>query len=193
MPRIAFYLPLVGGVLLVLSEVMLHVGLWVTSSAFLDGPRTVDSTESSPLLVIAQLIGFQGGLGGVTIGAGFILVALHAMRAGLLTRFLGILGMLGGGLTLLPIASPLPVVPAFWLSAVAVLLLGRWPGGDPPAWVTGRAEPWPSQQQIREARDASRGRGDEPVAAEAVAVAARPAPPRLAHPASKKRKRKRRA
>ncbi len=193
MPKIAFYLPLVGGGMLVLSEILLHVGLWTTSNSFLDGSRTIDSTEGSPLPLVAQLIGFQGGLGGVTIGAGFILVSLHAMRAGLLTRFLGILGMLGGGLTLLPIASPLPVVPAFWLSAIALLLSGRWPGGDPPAWVTGRAEPWPSQQQVREAREASRERGEEPSPSAPVAVAAAPAPPRPAHPASKKRKRKRRA
>ena len=41
--------------------------------------------------------------------------------------------MLGFGLLVLP----------FWLVALGVLFLGRWPRGVPPAWSTGRAQPWP--------------------------------------------------
>lgn len=189
--RVTLYLPLVAGVLLALSELLTHVGLWTSVNSFLDGPRTVDAAVDggSPLVLVAQLLGTQGGLGAVTLGAGFILVSLHAMRAGLLTRFMGILGMLAGALTLLPIASPVPVVQCFWLSGLALLLLGRWPGGDPPAWVTGRAEPWPSQQQVREAR----AEGAEPAAVAATANAAATATDARPRHATSKKKRKRRA
>jgi hypothetical protein len=61
-------------------------------------------------------------------------------------------------------------------------------GGTPPAWRTGKAEPWPSQREIAEARRAAAPRNEqaEPEAEPAVAAAGR------AHPSSKKRKRKRR-
>jgi hypothetical protein len=106
-----------------------------------------------------------GGLGALTyilvagqlaLAFGFILTSLNAMRAGLLTRFMGILGIIVGVLFVIPIASPLPIVQCFWLIALAPLFLGRWPNGTPPAWSTGRAEPWPSQQALREARDRQR-------------------------------------
>jgi hypothetical protein len=87
-------------------------------------------------------------------------VSLNAMRVGLLTRFLGYLGIIGGVLTIIPLV-PIPIVEAYWLLALAYLLSGRWPSGVPPAWSSGRAEPWPSSQQLRAARGqpaARRGR-----------------------------------
>jgi hypothetical protein len=68
---------------------------------------------------------------------------------------MGVLGIIVGVLFVIPIGSPVPVVQAFWLGALAYLLSGRWPNGVPPAWASGRAEPWPSQQQMRD-----RARGD---------------------------------
>ena len=64
------------------------------------------------------------------------------MRVGLLTRFLGYLGIIAGVLTIIPLV-PIPIVEAYWLLALAYLLSGRWPSGVPPAWSSGRAEPWP--------------------------------------------------
>jgi hypothetical protein len=95
-----------------------------------------------------------------------VLVSLNAMRAGLLTRFLGILGVIVGTLVIIQL-GPFPVVQTFWLLALAVLFAGRRPGGDPPAWRTGREEPWPSQQEMAEQRraaaEARRGGTPEPV------------------------------
>ena len=63
-----------------------------------------------------------------------MLLSLNAMRAGLLTRFMGVLGMIcGAALVLLP-QNPIVV---FWLLALAVLFAHRWPQGMPPAWETG--------------------------------------------------------
>jgi hypothetical protein len=46
----------------------------------------------------------------------------------------------------------LPVVQCFWLLLLAALFLGRWPNGQPPAWRTGNAEPWPSAASVRDQR-----------------------------------------
>jgi hypothetical protein len=187
-PKLASYIPTVGGVLSALSYVVSPVGTVLAVRSFLDGPRTVDAaTEvtSSTLVATAALIGVVGGF---ALALGLILVSLHAMRVGLLTRFMGVLGILAGVLTFIPIGSPLPVVQCFWLAALGALFLGRWPGGSPPAWRTGRAEPWPTQQELREQRDRNRAGG----APAAVAATPPAAAPDREHPASNKRKRKRR-
>lgn len=101
---------------------------------------------SSPALSIFQIVDYGGEL---VLAVAFVLISLNAMRAGLLTRFLGYLGIIGGVLTLFVI-TPVPVVQFYWLAAIAYLLSGRWPSGVPPAWRTGRVEKWPSSAEIRE-------------------------------------------
>jgi hypothetical protein len=103
-------------------------------------------------------IGF--GLGG-RLGLAFALLysCLYAMRTGLLTRFWGSLGMaLGVGALLLLVQFTMIFFIYFGL-----LLLGRLPGGRPPAWGAGEAVPWPTPGEKAaanlEAGDAS---GDEP-------------------------------
>ena len=110
------------------------------------------------------------------------------MRVGLLTRFLGILGIISGVLTVAPQLMPLPVIQSFWLVRVGLLMLGAVRGGAPPAWCTGNAEPWPSQRRAGAAHERApsapsqrNGDGD-----------GEPFPAPRAHPSSKKRKRKRR-
>jgi hypothetical protein len=84
---------------------------------------------------------------------GLILIALNAMRVGLLTRFMGYCGMVVGVAGMLLIGSaPAAALQIFWVGALAYLFAGRWAGGDPPAWRTGRAEPWPSTQELRDQR-----------------------------------------
>jgi hypothetical protein len=98
-----------------------------------------------------------GQLGALLLAVGFVLTALNAMRVGLLTRFMGYLGIFTGVLVLFPIGSPVPVVQGFWLLALAYLFSGRWPSGVPVAWSSGRAERWPSSQEMREERMKTRG------------------------------------
>jgi hypothetical protein len=110
---------------------------------------------------------------------------------------MGILGILVGILLIVPIGSPVPIVQAFWLAAAGVLFLGRWPRGAPPAWQSGRAMPWPSQQQVREARGRARGGGGPAAPREAASsgAAAGSEEPRPGEPSpatSRKKKRKRR-
>lgn len=86
-------------------------------------------------------------LGSLSLGFAFVLVCLHAMRAGLLTRFMGTLGMIAGATFVLPLDQQ-GIIRSFWLGAVGFLIAGRWPS-EIPAWKTGRAEPWPSAREAR--------------------------------------------
>lgn len=184
------YVPLVGAVLSALAAVGTSIGYASEVDQFLSGPHTVDRAADAgngSLLVTSQLIGLAGGL---ALAVGFVFVSLNAMRAGLLTRFMGILGCIIGVLVVIPI-GPLPIIQTFWLGALAALFLGQWPRGMPPAWTTGREAPWPSQSEVaqkrRAANDARRGRGGTATPAPAPAAAA-PTPA----PGRSKKKRKRR-
>jgi hypothetical protein len=183
-PRIGVYIGLVGGVLSAIGLILGTFGSATAISDFLDGQRTVDAARDvggNSVMLTSQIIEPVGRL---ALAAGIFLVALNAMRTGLLTRFLGILGLITGFLIVFPL-GPVSVVQAFWLIALGMIVLGVAPGGPPPAWRTGRAEPWPSQRELAEAR---RGQQAKP----APEPEPEPVPAGRPHPASKKRKRKRR-
>ncbi len=71
-----------------------------------------------------------------------VYVPLQALRCGLVTRFLGSLGMaLGASMILiLPIAV---LAMLAWTGFLGLTFVGRVPGGRPPAWDAGKAIPWP--------------------------------------------------
>lgn len=107
--------------------------------------------------VVADYVSLIGGL---FFAAGMIVASLNAMRVGLIARWMGIIGALSGLLIFLPIGgAELEIIPAFWLVAVGILFMGRWPNGDPPAWEAGEAIPWPSQaQRMQEQGGGKQGR-----------------------------------
>jgi hypothetical protein len=175
------------------------VALAFSTHHFVHSADKSHSAADAALLTSGSAIAIAtfGLAAGFAVGFAFIIVCLNAMRVGLLTRFMGVLGIITGVLFALPIfGSAVPVVQIFWLGAVAVLLYGRWPNGMPPAWETGTAQPWPSQQELREARSrAAEARGGGRRAAPEPAEPPEPDPapePGIPHPSSKKRKRKRR-
>ena len=131
-------------------------------------------------------------LGGLALAAGMIAVMLNAIRVGLVARWMGFLGIFSAVLIFLPIGgATLEVVPAFWLVGAGILLQRRWPGGDPPAWDAGEARPWPSQAELRAARESGKAPQGSAGSAE-VAPAPAPAPAALPSGASTgKRRRKR--
>jgi hypothetical protein len=129
-------------------------------------------------------------LEGLALGAGlafafsFVVISLNAMRAGLLSRFMGMLGILVAVLLLIPL-SPVPIVQIFWLAGIGLLFLDRWPGGRGPAWQTGEEVPWPGAAEQRD--EIVRRR------AEREGAAAEPEPePQAPRPASRKRRKKQR-
>jgi hypothetical protein len=110
---------------------------------------------SAATLSIFQIVDYLGEL---LLAVSFVMVSLNAMRVGLLTRFLGFLGIIGGVLTLFVI-TPVPIVQFYWLAAIAYLFTGRWPSGVPPSWRTGRVEKWPSAQEVRQQQARARAQG----------------------------------
>jgi hypothetical protein len=103
-------------------------------------------------------------LAGLAVAVGMIVIMVNAMRVGLVTRWLGIVGILSAILIFLPIGgATLEVIPSFWLVAMGILYVGKWPNGQPPAWESGEARPWPSRAQMRE--ESGRGRRGQPALA----------------------------
>jgi hypothetical protein len=160
-PRMARMLAQVGAGASALSAIVLQIAIMIGASDFAGSSDHSTAAAHDALrggaVVAASFVGF---IGSISLAAAFVLIAIGAMRVGLLTRFLGVLGAIVGALILLgPLSgSPTWIVQAFWLAMLGALLLGRWPRVPPPAWTSGEAMPWPTQQEIREER-ARRGGG----------------------------------
>jgi MFS family permease len=214
--KLALIAALVGPVCVAVGGLILQIFICIKASDFASSPdhstQAAHDALTGPIFVSMTLLRSVPGV--LVVALAFILISLNAMRVGLLTRFMGMLGIIAGGLVLVgPIIAPqlaaLPVIEVFWLFAVGLLVLGRWPGGKiPPAWVTGTAVPWPSQQELREERERELKRRKSEKSAkdddDGTVIDAAPTPmpvPRdedddvragTPHSSSKKRKRKRR-
>ncbi len=105
--------------------------------------RKIEDDEASNARTEASLAGVVTGFG-IAGALGFVIAlfytCLWCMRTGLLTRFWGSLGMALGVATLLGLLPFLLI----WLVYVALLVVGKVPGGRPPAWEAGEAIPWPT-------------------------------------------------
>ena len=95
-----------------------------------------EAIDNAPLRPLAAGFGIAGQLGFVV---GMFYTSLYAMRTGLLSRFWGSLGMALGAVSFIFFQFAL-----LWFVYLGLLLLGRVPGGRPPAWAAGEAVPWPT-------------------------------------------------
>jgi len=198
--RYILYLALVGPILYGIGPLISTASAVISASSYVSAgdfstPAAHDALRTGTGIAVAQ--GFVG-LGQLATAIAVVLISLSAMRAGLLPRFIGVLGCIVGALLILPaFFGPPAIVQSFWLVALGLLILGRV-RAVPPAWASGRAEPWPSQQVLRERKErAARGEAeprddDEPEPAGGSGAAPEDDDARSAHSASKKRKRKRR-
>jgi hypothetical protein len=143
--------------LLALAPVLLTVGAVLTqldlgdlADKFVDsGPQTVKRAKHI-VDERSAAAGLLASAGTLCLALSYVLVSVNAMRAGLLSRFMGVLGMIAGALLVLPL---LPgggsFVQLFWVVALGFLFLGRWPNGRGPAWSVAEAVPWPTAADIR--------------------------------------------
>jgi hypothetical protein len=215
MPQIALILAAVGSVGFGVGRAVSEVARYLGAHSFVDAVDKTNSAATDALSPTATLVGqLIWEISALALGFGIAIISLNAMRVGLLTRFMGVLGVIVG----VAVAPILPIdqqgiIRVFWLAALGMLFLGRLPSGTPKAWATGQAEPWPSQQQLREQRAAAQAEGDagegedEGESARASRRGAttapppqppsprrpEPAAPGSEHSASKKKKRKRRS
>jgi hypothetical protein len=202
----ALVLAAAGAVGYGLGRAVSEIARYIGAIGFVDATDKTNSAAADALSPTASLIGqviWQAAA--LALGFAFVIIALNAMRVGLLSRFMGVLGMIVGVTFVLPLDQQ-GIIRIFWLGALGFLILGRWPNGLPKAWTSGEAEPWPSQQQVREQREAARAGREaaEPTRARSKRTPPpAPAPPTprrpdasaagQEHSASKKRKRKRRS
>ena len=199
LPSYALPLLVAGGVLLVVSSFLSAVDqIDSAREYFASGPRNESRAED----LLRERSGVTLGLGsGASLASAIALIylGLYAMRAGVVSRFMGILGIVIGAIyvlgSLLPIGGP-GILQTFWLGALGVLFLGRWPGGRGPAWETGEADEWPSAARLREDKSPMAGalstsdpRDPQP-AAEAEAEAEAGAEEDDSQPVSRKRKKR---
>ncbi len=191
------YVGLVGAPLAGAGIIGYIIAYGISSNTFIThGSQTYTQANhlmSGGALAVFQIMDYAGEL---LLAVAFVLVSMQAMRVGLLTRFMGYLGIIAGILVLFVI-TPVPIVQTYWLIALGVLFAGRWPTGTPPAWKSGRAERWPSSQEMREQRTRGaqarqRGKSEPNRAPEPVATAAPSPSARAPRSATSKRKRKRR-
>jgi hypothetical protein len=182
---LAAYAPLVIAIFVPVFEISLIIGAHNYLSGSARTAAAVTSATGGGLRVALQLIVTVGEL---ALAAAFLLISMRSMRVGLLTRMLGIVGMISGVLFVIPL-TPLPVVQALWLVFVGAMFLGFGGRQLPEAWTVLEARPWPSspprERRPRPQRTTRGLRSSSPPAPEPV-VQRGPSPS-----ASKKRKQRR--
>ena len=99
-----------------------------------------DAITNAPLRPLAAGFGLGGQIGFVVA---MVYTCLNAMRVGLLPRFWGSLGMALGAVSFIFFQFAL-----LWFVYLGMLLLGRIPGGRPPAWETGEAIPGRTRREL---------------------------------------------
>lgn len=135
-----------------------------------------EAINNAPLRPLAAGFGIAGQLGFVVA---MFYTSLYAMRTGLLSRFWGSLGMALGAVSFIFFQFAL-----LWFIYLAFQLLGRVPGGRPPAWAAGEAMPWPSPGEKASAALGG-GNGDVP------AIEAPPADPSSEDPPPRRKRKQR--
>ncbi len=153
------YAAIAGAVIAGLSGLVYFIVIAVKSHQFVtQGAQTYPQANSLTKGGVLPIVQILAPLGSLLLAIGFVLISLNAMRVGLLTRLLGYLGVFAGVLFIIPFGAFGQAIQAGWLLTIAYLISGRWPNGVPPAWVSGRAEPWPTAQEAREQRIRATGR-----------------------------------
>ena len=187
LPRQIRPLPWIGGIGVAIFTVAYRVALGVNVEHFAtQGSQTYEEARKAIEAGVPQLLGVIPQL---ALALAIVMISINAMRVGLLTRFLGYLGVISGALFVLMLV-PIPIVQVYWLGALAALFAGRSPSGTPPAWQSGEAMPWPSAAEMREqrVRDAEARRGGDVIEG---SVADADDAPTSAGPSSATSKRKR--
>ena len=186
-PSIARILAIAGPLLVAALGIWLQIRRADAADQFLGGSVKTNKHAED---VYKHTTGLASGLqfaSFIALGMSIVVISLNAMRAGLLSRFMGILGIILGVILVLPLI-PAPVIQLFWVLALGGLFLGQWPGGRGPAWETGTDEPWPVPQRALPAADAADdAAGTEPESEREPATVAAPNPR-----ASRKRKKRKR-
>jgi hypothetical protein len=140
-------LAILGPVLVAASGIFSFAAFDSVASEFLDNaPAGVDQNEAAEDALrdetSFQIFVYLQLAGGLSLAVAIVYTSFQAMKAGLLTRFLGALGIAAGAGFLL--LGGLGQIFLFgWIVAVSLLIARWWFGDRPPAWAASEAIPWP--------------------------------------------------
>ena len=141
--------------LLIVGGVLTQIDLGQVADEFLDSGRRTNARAEDLLDDRSVVSSAVASAGTLFMALSYVLVSINAMRAGLLSRFMGILGVIVGALLVLPL---LPgggnFLQLFWVASLGFLFLGRWPNGRGPAWDVVEPIPWPTAADVQAARAA---------------------------------------
>ena len=151
-PQVVLVMGLYGPVAAGIGTIVVGIALASTASSFTDRQfQTIHAADDAFRTV--QLLGLLSFSGSLALAFWFVKGCMDAMRVGLMSRFMGVVGIiLGPGLVIFSAAFQylLPV----WLVAVAGLFAGFTFGAKPPAWDAGEAIAPPSaRERLGEALD----------------------------------------
>lgn len=138
--------PLAFGAVSIASQVIVEAD--VAREFIRSGPRT-DERAQQLLSEGSAVVNSLGLAATFVFVLSVIVVSLLGRRAGLLSRFMSLFGVVSAVILPFPVAG-LVAIPFFWLGALAALLAGRWPGGRGPAWQVVEPIPWPRMTEQRE-------------------------------------------
>ena len=151
MPAAAIF-AVAGPLVLAVVQILLHLDRVDTADQFLaSGARTDARAEDMLREGVGAYVGFGYGAN-IALGFALVVTSLNAMRAGILSRFMGVLGIILGALYVLPL-GPTPLIQVFFISALGMMFIDRWPGGRGPAWEAMDEVPWPTAAQIAAHRE----------------------------------------
>jgi hypothetical protein len=156
LPPVARILIFAGPILFAICSIWFQFRQAHAADVFLSGSVKTNKHAEDVLRNSTTAVAGLSLAASIATGLATILVSLNAMRAGLLSRFMGVLGVILGALFVLPLIAS-PIIQLFWLLALGALFIDKWPGGRGPAWDTGEAVAWPSAQ-----RGLAPGREPEP-------------------------------
>ena len=153
LPGFTLGLIVVAPLLVVVGRIITDVGLLDIADSFVSSGVTEGAAgeeRAENLIEDRSLVGpglLQAGV--LALGLSLVILCLNAMRAGVLSRFMGVLGIIIGVLYVIPLFGGPSFVQIFWAGALAALFLDRWPNGRGPAWGSGEPDPWPTAAQLR--------------------------------------------
>ena len=185
----ALYLAFLGAAAIAVVAVWRYVEVTSVADDFFPftGTDAEEAAEDELRDALPSVVQGVGLAGSIAVAFAMVMISLNAMRAGLLSRFMGILGIIVGILLVIPLG--VQILQLFWFAALGLLFLDRWPGGRGPAWQAGEPIPWPGAAEQRE--EVERRRAEREGVLDAPDEAEAEAEPETQRPASRKRRKKR--
>jgi hypothetical protein len=179
LPAVTRILAIAGPVVFAICAVWFQFRQGHAADQFAAGSVKTNKHAENLLRDATTLVAALSLAASIAMGFATLMISLNAMRAGLLSRFMGVLGVILGALFVLPLIAS-PIIQLFWLIALGMLFIGVWPGqGRGPAWETGEATPWPSPQRgpaPAQVEDQAEETDDDEDADGAAPAAGQPAP-----------------